>query len=121
MYPTLRPTEVKRELLYVSTLVHYEDHTVPVLDDIIRNIVTPQFHVERSDNGGDDHPSREKSDDGQSSRSGLNGPDDHDGSLASDCDDLSAEDSGDENGDGSTDDDNDSKHTRGGHVFHEHH
>lgn len=43
--------------------MQYKDHTVPALDDIASNIIALQFYAKRSNNRGDDHPFREKSDD----------------------------------------------------------
>ncbi|CAA3017578.1 Hypothetical predicted protein [Olea europaea subsp. europaea] len=46
VYAMLRPTEVKRGQPYISINVSFNDHHEPVLDDLARDSVAPQFHVE---------------------------------------------------------------------------
>lgn len=66
MYAILRPTDVEHDQPYVSTLMSFKDRTVLTLDDITKNIVTLEFHVELSSSGGTDHSSMEKSDEKKS-------------------------------------------------------
>ncbi|CAA2957643.1 Hypothetical predicted protein [Olea europaea subsp. europaea] len=47
VYATMRPTEIERGQPHIATLVLFNDHTVPALDDLARDSVAPQFQVER--------------------------------------------------------------------------
>ncbi|CAA3022847.1 Hypothetical predicted protein [Olea europaea subsp. europaea] len=49
VYATLHPTEVERGQPHIATLVSFNDHHVPALDDLVRDSVAPQFHAERLD------------------------------------------------------------------------
>lgn len=51
---TLHPTDEERDQPHISTLVPIEVTTVLDLDDITKNIITPQFHVEQLDSEGND-------------------------------------------------------------------
>lgn len=101
----------------------YEDHVVPALDDTARNNIAPQFHIERSDSGGDDHPSTGKLDKGESGGGGIedeaSGDDDQERSLVSNRDSSSAYDSGDDSSDESSEYDSgesNGEHTHGEHT-----
>ncbi|CAA2953591.1 Hypothetical predicted protein [Olea europaea subsp. europaea] len=48
---TLRPIEVELGQPYISTLLPFEDRTVPVLDDVARDIIPSQHHPEPLANG----------------------------------------------------------------------
>ncbi|CAA2994739.1 Hypothetical predicted protein [Olea europaea subsp. europaea] len=47
----LRPTDVETEQPYLYILVPYDDPPVPVLDDIVRTVLAPQFHSLHADSG----------------------------------------------------------------------
>ncbi|CAA2970410.1 Hypothetical predicted protein [Olea europaea subsp. europaea] len=47
VYATLRPTETERGQPHIATLVLFNDHHVPALDDLARDSVAPQFQAER--------------------------------------------------------------------------
>ncbi|CAA3010077.1 Hypothetical predicted protein [Olea europaea subsp. europaea] len=47
VYATLRPTEIKRGQPHIATLVLFNDHPVPALDDLVRDSVASQFQAER--------------------------------------------------------------------------
>ncbi|CAA2955676.1 Hypothetical predicted protein [Olea europaea subsp. europaea] len=50
-HPTLHPTDAEAEQQYFSTLVPYDDPPVPVLDEIARNVVGPQFNASHGGSG----------------------------------------------------------------------
>ncbi|CAA3000337.1 Hypothetical predicted protein [Olea europaea subsp. europaea] len=47
VYATLRPIEIERGQPRIATLVLFNDHPVPALDDLARDSVVPQFQAER--------------------------------------------------------------------------
>ncbi|CAA3029311.1 Hypothetical predicted protein [Olea europaea subsp. europaea] len=52
VYTTLRPTEVERDLPYITSLVPFPDRPVQFLDDLTRSVVGPHFHEEALTSGG---------------------------------------------------------------------
>ncbi|CAA3023431.1 Hypothetical predicted protein [Olea europaea subsp. europaea] len=46
VYMTLHPTEVERGQPHITPLVPFDDCPVPALDDLARDNVAPQFHIE---------------------------------------------------------------------------
>ncbi|CAA2935705.1 Hypothetical predicted protein [Olea europaea subsp. europaea] len=52
VYATLRSTEAERGQPYISNLMPFEDCSVPALDNVVRDSITPQFHLEPSNDGG---------------------------------------------------------------------
>ncbi|CAA2999493.1 Hypothetical predicted protein [Olea europaea subsp. europaea] len=67
VYATLRPTDAEAEQQYFSTLVPYDDPPVPVLDEIARNVVGPQFNASHGGSGSGGQLVRQESDDEVSS------------------------------------------------------
>ncbi|CAA2998341.1 Hypothetical predicted protein, partial [Olea europaea subsp. europaea] len=67
VYATLRPTDVEAEQQYFSTLVLYDDPPVPMLDEIARNVVGPQFNTSHGGSGSGGQLVRQESDEGVSS------------------------------------------------------
>ncbi|CAA2998623.1 Hypothetical predicted protein [Olea europaea subsp. europaea] len=49
---TLHPIEAELGQPYISTLLPFEDRTVPVLDNVARDIIPPQLHPEPLASGG---------------------------------------------------------------------
>ncbi|CAA3032688.1 Hypothetical predicted protein, partial [Olea europaea subsp. europaea] len=49
---TLRPTEAKLGQPCISTLLPFEDRTVPVLDEVARDIIPAQLHPDTLPSGG---------------------------------------------------------------------
>ncbi|CAA3029002.1 Hypothetical predicted protein [Olea europaea subsp. europaea] len=47
VYVTLHPTEVERGQLHITTLVLFDDRSVPALDGLASESVAPQFYEER--------------------------------------------------------------------------
>ncbi|CAA3009252.1 Hypothetical predicted protein [Olea europaea subsp. europaea] len=116
VYATLRPTDAEAEQQYFSTLVPYDDPPVPVLDDIARTVVGPQFNVSHTGSGSGGQLAWQDSDDGVSSgrstENGTSGDDDRDPQSGSDRDGNDIEDSG----KGSSDRSRDSEDTRRGQM-----
>ncbi|CAA3016604.1 Hypothetical predicted protein [Olea europaea subsp. europaea] len=51
VYATLRSTDAETKQPYLSTFMLYDDPPVPVLDDIVRIVVAPQFYSLHTDSG----------------------------------------------------------------------
>ncbi|CAA2981064.1 Hypothetical predicted protein [Olea europaea subsp. europaea] len=82
VYATLRPTDAESKQQYFSTLVPYDDPLVPVLDEIARNVVGPQFNASLGGSGSGGQLVRQESYDGVSS--GGSGEDDMSGDEGAD-------------------------------------
>ncbi|CAA3031996.1 Hypothetical predicted protein [Olea europaea subsp. europaea] len=98
VYTTLRPTDAEAEQQYFSTLVPYDDPPVPVLDDIVRTIVEPQFNTSHVGSRSGGQLVRQDSDDkvssGGSAEDETFGDDDGDRQSGNDRDGDDTEDSG---------------------------
>ncbi|CAA2960263.1 Hypothetical predicted protein [Olea europaea subsp. europaea] len=82
VYATLRPTDAEVKKQYFSTLVSYDDPPVPMLDEIARNVVGPQFNASHGGSGSGGQLVRQESDDGVSS--GGSGEDETSGDEGAD-------------------------------------
>lgn len=98
VYTTLHPTDAEAEQQYFFTLVPYDDPPVPVLDDIARTVVGPQFNASYVGSGSGGQLARQDSDDGVSSGGSAEdetfGDDNGDRRSGSDRDGDDTEDSG---------------------------
>ncbi|CAA2959800.1 Hypothetical predicted protein [Olea europaea subsp. europaea] len=82
VYATLRPIDAEGKQQYFSTLVPYDDPPVPVLDEIVRNVVGPQFNASHGGSESGGQLVRQESDDGVSS--GGSGEDETSGDEGAD-------------------------------------
>ncbi|CAA2981926.1 Hypothetical predicted protein [Olea europaea subsp. europaea] len=98
VYTTIHPTDVEAEQQYFFALVSYDDPPVPVLDDIARTVVGPQFNASHAGNGSGGQLTRQDFDNGVSSGGSTEDEtsedDDGDRQSGSDRDDDDTEDSG---------------------------
>ncbi|CAA2981936.1 Hypothetical predicted protein [Olea europaea subsp. europaea] len=62
VYAILRPTNAEAQQPYFSTFVSYDDPFIPVLDDIARTVVVPQFNASGDSSRKGGHAVREDSD-----------------------------------------------------------
>ncbi|CAA3013034.1 Hypothetical predicted protein [Olea europaea subsp. europaea] len=95
VYATLRPTEVECGQPYITTLVLFDDRPVPALDDLARDIVSPQFRAERVGTP-EEGTSKDETSDESHEGSGTSGEEEE----------LGANDSGEAKGEDSEDHDN---------------
>ncbi|CAA3008212.1 Hypothetical predicted protein [Olea europaea subsp. europaea] len=96
VYATLLPTDEEAEQPYFSTLVPYDDPPMPVLDNIVRTVLTLQFHSLHVDSGVSRLSGKQDLDDrvrsGGSGDGETSGDDESDGQSGSDHDDDDSED-----------------------------
>ncbi|CAA2984373.1 Hypothetical predicted protein, partial [Olea europaea subsp. europaea] len=101
VHSTLHPTEAERGRPYISTLMPFEDCTVPILDEVVRDIIALQFHTEPLGCGSNVENSTGAFEEEESSEGGS---EDDEESRDSEGEEDSEESGGDENGDGNDED-----------------
>ncbi|CAA3006159.1 Hypothetical predicted protein [Olea europaea subsp. europaea] len=104
VYATLRPTKAGCGQPYISTLVSFEDCSVPALDNVARDSIAPQFYLELSDGG--DNVGNEMGKIEKESNGGGSEDDEESGDGEDEVD--GEETGGDESGDGNIEDSDDS-------------
>ncbi|CAA3016349.1 Hypothetical predicted protein [Olea europaea subsp. europaea] len=108
---TLHPTKVKLGQPYISTLLPFEDRTVPALDDAARDIIPSQLHPEPLASGDNVGNSRGKcalvSSGGGSEDDEESGDSDDEGAG----EETGGDKSGDDNGEASNEGDSEDEHT----------
>ncbi|CAA2968509.1 Hypothetical predicted protein [Olea europaea subsp. europaea] len=106
VYATLRPTDAEAQQPSFSTLVSYDEPPVPILDDIARTVVAPQFNALGGDDRDSGHASRgdskEEASEGGRSEKQTSESDEEKGALGSDLDGEDNEDTGESHGEGSS-------------------
>ncbi|CAA3009543.1 Hypothetical predicted protein [Olea europaea subsp. europaea] len=106
VYAKLRPTDAEAQQPYFSTLVPYNEPPVPILDDIARTVVAPQFNAS-SGNGCDGghatrEDSKEEASEGERNEEQTSRGDDEKGASSIDPDGEDSEDTGESHGEGSS-------------------
>ncbi|CAA2973241.1 Hypothetical predicted protein [Olea europaea subsp. europaea] len=106
VYTTLRPTDAEAQQPYFLTLVSYDEPPIPILDDIARIVVAPQFNTSSDDGHDGRHAAREDSEEeaseGGRSEEQTSGGDEEKGALGSDPDGEDSKDTGESHGEGSS-------------------
>ncbi|CAA3000433.1 Hypothetical predicted protein [Olea europaea subsp. europaea] len=111
-FATLRPTEAELGQPYISTLLPFEDRTVPALDDVARDTIPSQLHPEPLASGGNVGNSK-----GESALVSCGGGSEDDDESGDSDDEGAGEEiggdkSGDSNGEASDEGDSEDEHTR---------
>ncbi|CAA2956146.1 Hypothetical predicted protein, partial [Olea europaea subsp. europaea] len=90
VYATLRPTDAEEQQPYFSTLMPYDEPPVPILDDIARTVVAPQFNASGGDGRDGGYAARkdseEEASEGGRSEEQTSGGDEEKGVSGSDLD-----------------------------------